>query len=90
MIGCLIVTIIIVGFGFCYSAESNYTREGTIQKVGYNVVTVEDSCGYLWNYEYEGDAGVTIGDSVLLEMNDRQTSEYIFDDVVLNVKILTK
>lgn len=48
------------------------------------VVEVEDSCGYLWSY-YVEDEAPSVGDVVTLKMHTNNTTDYIGDDVVLNV-----
>lgn len=74
----LVVICIIILFN---TIETTYTRQGVIVNNKNGIVTVEDQCGFLW--EYRGNAH--IGDSVTLIMNDNHTSN-ICDDIIKAVK----
>lgn len=76
----LLVTIC---FCFCSYAETHYTRKGIVVEIKDNLVTVEDECGYLWDFE---DDGYCIGDRVKLIMDTNHTDSDIFDDKIIDVK----
>lgn len=62
--------------------EHNYKRKDCeIVEINYETVTVEDTCGFLW--EFQG-TGYSIGDRVDLQMNDNNTSS-IKDDIIISV-----
>ena len=48
-----------------------------------DVVTVEDTCGYTW--DFIGD-GYEVGDVVDLKMYTNHTDSTIYDDVIEDVK----
>ena len=77
----LIVLVIVIAIGIIGNMESTYTRQVTVTNSKDNIVTVEDNCGYIW--EYKGSA--TIGDTVTLVMHDNHTSK-VTDDIVKGVK----
>ena len=77
----LIVLSIMLVLGLMWSYESTYTRQAIITNSENGIVTVQDNCGYIW--EYNGSA--TIGDSVTLVMYDNHTSK-ITDDIVKGIK----
>lgn len=77
----LIVLAMIMAIGIMGNIESTYTREATVTNSKDNIVTVKDNCGYVW--QYKGTA--TIGDSVILVMNDNHTSK-VTDDIIKGVK----
>lgn len=72
----IIFTIVLFGIW-----ESTYTREAIVTNSNNGIVTVEDNCGFQW--EYKGTA--TIGDNVTLIMSDNYTSK-ITDDIIKGVE----
>lgn len=82
------ILTILIGLG-CFALfivgsyyEHNYKRKDCeVVEIDYETVTVEDSCGYLW--EFQG-VGYSIGDKVDLQMNDNCTSS-IKDDIIISV-----
>ena len=77
----LIVLSIMLVLGLMWSYESTYARQAIITNSENGIVTVQDNCGYIW--EYNGSA--TVGDSITLVMYDNHTSN-IDDDVVKEVR----
>lgn len=77
----LIVLAIMAVIGIMGNMESTYTRQATVTNSSNGIVTVEDNCGYIW--EYKGSA--TVGDTVELIMHDNHTSK-ITDDIVKGVE----
>lgn len=77
----LIVITIIVVIGIIGNVESTYKRTATVINSSNGIVTVEDNCGYAW--QYKGSA--TVGDTVELIMHDNHTSK-ITDDIVKGVE----
>ena len=74
----------VIMFVFASWIDTHYTRKDCVV-VGYveDVVTVEDSCGYEWQYIGEG---YEIGDVVDLVMYTNHTDNYIYDDEIVEVK----
>ena len=78
----LVVIALVVLAGWM---EPRYERKGCeVVSVEGCVVEVEDACGYVWSY-YAEDKTPSIGDVVTLKMHTNNTTDYIDDDVVLNV-----
>ena len=77
----LIVLSIMLVLGLMWSYESTYTRQAIITNSENGIVTVQDNCGYIW--EYNGSA--TVGDSITLVMYDNHTSN-IDDDIIKGVR----
>lgn len=85
----ILTVILVVGaiYGACYY-EHNYTRkECEVIQVNDGVVTVEDSCGFVW--DFKGNE-LKVGDIVDLKMYDNSTSTYINDDIVKDVVLRTR
>ena len=76
--------VIIILMGFCGYIETHYTRQATVIEVNGDVITVEDNCGYLW--DFEGDC-FTVGDNVSMKMYNNATDNIIKDDEIINVTI---
>lgn len=76
----LIILSIMLVLGLMWSYESTYTRQAIITNSENGIVTVQDNCGYIW--QYKGSA--TVGDNITLVMYDNHTSN-ITDDIVKGV-----
>ena len=74
----------IILVSFCGYIETHYTRQATVIEVNGDVITVEDNCGYIW--DFEGD-GFTVGDNVSMKMYNNTTDNIIKDDEIINVTI---
>lgn len=84
----LVVLVVFMGIICgCAYVESHYTRKDctVVETQGY-VVTVEDRCGYTWDYEVEGEAP-SVGTVVDIHMFTNNTDSYIYDDVVVDVTV---
>ena len=86
-LGMLVMAIVMVGL-FCFASwfEVHYTREDCTV-VGYveDVVTVEDTCGYTWEFKADG---LEVGDVVDLKMYTNHTDNTIFDDEITDYKLV--
>lgn len=78
-----VLLIFVSCFCICSYAETHYTRKAKIIEITNDLVTAEDSCGYLW--EFEGD-GFEVGTEIKLIMDTNNTNTNIFDDKVIDVK----
>ena len=80
----ILVAVLVIGALYCAAYyEHNYTRENcTVVQVNDGWATIEDKCGFTWDYE---DSNLNVGNVVDLKMHDHNTSAYIGDDVVKSV-----
>lgn len=81
----VVLVVMMVGMlSFASWFETHYTRHDC-EVVSYvkDVVTVEDTCGYTW--DFIGD-GYEVGDVVDLKMYTNHTDSTIYDDVIEDVK----
>ena len=81
----LLVLVVIALVVFAHWMEPRYERtDCVITEVQGCKVEAQDSCGYVWCY-YVEDEAPSVGDVVTLKMHTNNTTDYINDDVVLNV-----
>ena len=80
-------------FGFvlvlilCSIIESTYKREVRVNAIEENVVTFEDECGFLWDWEKEeSEKAYSIGEKATLIMFNNHTENNIYDDEIKRVK----
>lgn len=78
----LLVFIVLPGLVGNY--EHHYTRQAEVVEVCGDVVLVEDTCGFEW--EFYGD-GFEVGQKVEMKMHTNFTHNTIFDDKIEKVKI---
>ena len=64
--------------------EHHYTRQAEVVEISGDVVTVEDTCGFEW--EFYGD-GYEVGQKVEMKMFTNYTHGEIFDDEIIKVEI---
>lgn len=84
---CLIILLVIAGFGLVGHAQSHYTRKDCkIVEVDCCEVTVADGCGFTWTFFSQTSNDYKVGDTVNIEMFDNYTSGYVFDDEIVGVK----
>lgn len=82
------LSVITVGmFCVCSWYEAHYTREAIVIDVTDNTITAIDKCNYVW--KFCGD-GFKVDDEIKITMDTMNTDNYVFDDEVKNVKIITK
>lgn len=82
----LTVTLVafITMFVFVSWIDTHYTRHDCeVIECVKDVVTVEDNCGYQWQFI---GGGCKVGDTVDLKMHTNHTDNYIFDDEIIEVK----
>ena len=78
----LLVFIVLPGLVGNY--EHHYTREAEVVDVCGDVVLVEDTCGFEWEFYGEG---FEIGQQVKMKMFTNYTHDTIFDDEIEKVEI---
>lgn len=68
--------------------ETHYTRLGTVEKKTGNNYYFYDSVGHVW--EFTSDEKLTSGMDVEVFMFNNCTEEYIYDDMIIDYKVLSK
>jgi hypothetical protein len=80
-----VVVVFFLLFGIVGHYETHYTRKDCVVVSAHRgVVTVEDKCGYLWEYTAEGSVPA-IGTHVNLRMHTNHTESIVYDDYILEV-----
>lgn len=80
-----VVVVFFLLFGIVGYYETHYTRKDcVVVSAQHGIVTVEDKCGYLWEYTAEGRVP-TIGTCVDLRMHTNHTDGIVRDDYILEV-----
>ena len=64
--------------------EHHYTREAEVVEVRGDVILVEDTCGFEWEFYGEG---FEVGQQVKMKMFTNYTHDTIFDDEIEKVEI---
>jgi hypothetical protein len=83
LIGLTIFACVVMFFGTLQHNESIYDRVVTVVDHKDNTTLYVDSQGNLWEYN---DCIGNKGDTITLKMFDNHTSDYIYDDIILEVK----
>ena len=83
-VGCVGMLIIIVLFCLCSYIETHYYRDAKVTSVSGQLVTVEDKCGYVWEFYADG---YRAGDEVRMLMDTNCTDNNIYDDEIITVKL---
>lgn len=79
----IIGVLLVGGILGCNYYEHHYTRDNCeVVRIENNIVTVEDKCGFYWQFE---DEGYSKGDIVDLKMFDSCTNSNIKDDEIIKV-----
>ena len=71
---------------FISYSDTHYNRDAEIVKVSGSTVTAMDNCGYTWRFEADD---LAVNDIVVLKMFNNHTDNNIYDDEVVDVKLLT-
>jgi len=77
----IIVITLFIAIGIMQTIESTYTRDVVVTKIQDNIVTTQDSQGYIWEFYGEG---YSKGQAVKLTMNNNHTDN-IEDDTIIRV-----
>lgn len=70
--------------GIAGNFEHHYTRDAKVIEVSGDLVIVEDTCGFEWEFYGEG---YEVGQKVEMKMFTNFTHEEIFDDEIKKVEI---
>ena len=70
--------------GIAGNFEHHYTREAEVVEISGDVVVVEDTCGFEWEFYGEG---YEVGQQVKMKMFTNYTHEEICDDEIKKVEI---
>lgn len=66
--------------------ESTYTRQAVVTDVENNsLVTFTDTTGNDWDYYFENETSLKVGDSVKLIMDSMHTDSNIYDDEIKKI-----
>lgn len=76
--------VIVVLFCLCSYIETHYYRDAKVTSVSGQLVTVEDRCGYVWEFYADG---YRTGDEVRMLMDTHCTDNNIYDDEIITVKL---
>ena len=84
------ILIMVSIFCACSYAETHYTRKDcVVVETQGQLVCVVDTVGYEWCYEAEGDVP-TVGTVVDVRMHTAHTDNYIYDDEIVNVRVVVQ
>lgn len=78
----LMTAILIIAPSITGYIETHYTREAKVTEVTEGNIIVEDTTNNVWSFEGEG---FTVGDKVVLKM-DNSCTDSIYDDVIVKVE----
>lgn len=81
----IVVIVFVLLPGICGNLETHYTREATVICVNEDEVIVNDKTGNEWAFY---GTGYTEGDTVKMKMFTNYTDSNIYDDEIVNVKIV--
>lgn len=75
----LFISLAILSY-IAYQYEHNYKRVAKVTDITGNVITLTDECNFNWQMETTDK--LNIDDKVILSMNDNNTTNNIFDDII--------
>ena len=78
---CSLVVAIVLMFVIIWVAERIVVREGYVESVEEEIVTIVTNCGSVWEWSEE-NASYTAGDKVRLVMDNAGTERVIEDDTI--------
>lgn len=81
----MITTVCFIGAFSIYEKSNIYTRQAVVDSINDNLITFIDNCGYMWTWEEDAAKPYTIGEKVMLCMDDMNTIT-IYDDVIITIK----
>ena len=85
-LGIIAITVAMVTIiGFISWFEVHYTKENcTVIDCVEDAVIIEDTCGYIWEFEADG---LEVGDVIDLKMYTNCTNSTIFDDEITDYRL---
>lgn len=86
--GVVVAVLLLCMWVACCYVECHYTRKDcvVIHTEG-QLVEVEDRQGHVWCYEVEGDVP-TVGTVIDVHMHTAHTDSYIYDDEIVDVRVV--
>ena len=81
----MIISLCFIGAFSIYEKSNIYTRQAVVDSINGNIVTFCDNCGYTWEWEKKTEKQYTVGEKVMLYMDDMNTKT-IYDDVIITIK----
>lgn len=86
----IIIALVVMALLLCVCSyvEHHYTRKDcVVVETEGQLVTVEDTVGYTWCYEVEGEAP-SVGTVVDVHMFTNLTDNTIYDDEIVGVRVV--
>ena len=83
--GILITMLLIIALWVCSIIDTHYNRKATIVSVNDNIVIAIDEGGNYWNFK---SSGLTVDQRVTLIMDSMNTPSNLYDDKVVDVKLM--
>lgn len=88
VLGTFLTVVMFAAIGMVGTMENTYTRKDcVVVAVQGNMVTAEDTCGYVWSWFVDEDTNIYKGDKVDLKMDTRCTNGTVYDDEVIDFKM---
>lgn len=84
---CIVLVVFLLLVGRVGYWETHYNRDGVVVSVENQLVSVEDKIGMVW--EFYGD-GYRVGDKVVMLMDNAGTDSVVTDDMIDDVKVVSK
>ena len=81
----MITSVCFIGAFSIYEKSNIYTRQAVVDNINGNLITFCDNCGYMWEWEEDVEKSYTVGEKVILRMDDMNTIT-IYDDVIIAIK----
>ena len=86
----IVIMLMLCAWVACCYVECHYTRKGcTVVHTEGQLVEVEDKQGHVWCYEAEDDVPA-VGTVVDVHMYTAHTDSYIYDDEIVDVRVVVQ
>lgn len=81
----MITSLCFIGAFSVYEKSNIYTRQAVVDSINDNLITFMDNCGYMWEWEEDAKKSYTVGEKVILYMDDMNTTT-VYDDVIITIE----
>ena len=81
----MITSLCFIGAFSIYKKSNIYTRQAVVDSINGNLITFCANCGYMWQWQEDTEKQYTVGEKMILYMDDMNT-ETIYDDVIITIK----
>lgn len=83
--GVLVLVFLVGCFAVAGKIETHYERKHcVVVDVEDGIATIEDACGYVWEWETEGET-LRKGETITLKMFNNHTDNVIKDDEIVKI-----